>query len=181
MTTVEKPCSTCHEVKPLTDYYHDARNRDGRQARCKRCANAAQTKKPTTARAVRGRAYQRALSILKERHEPEFDALYESELAAAWLEAGVLAVTPEAREHYSGTHPRLKTGKRLPGETARDRIDVARCRHCVSWHDRGHVCPQCGASPSRAAVEVCVGCGSQVRADRPCDVCRVRSKERKTG
>jgi WhiB family redox-sensing transcriptional regulator len=32
-----KPCSTCRQPKPLTDYYPDQRASDGRQARCKPC------------------------------------------------------------------------------------------------------------------------------------------------
>lgn len=32
-----KPCSTCREDKPLTDYYPDQRASDGRQGRCKTC------------------------------------------------------------------------------------------------------------------------------------------------
>jgi WhiB family redox-sensing transcriptional regulator len=37
LSTVTKPCSTCHQDKPLTDYYPDQRASDGRQARCKPC------------------------------------------------------------------------------------------------------------------------------------------------
>ena len=32
-----KACSTCGQTKPLTAFYTDQRNRDGRQGRCKAC------------------------------------------------------------------------------------------------------------------------------------------------
>lgn len=36
-----KPCNTCGETKPLTDFYTDNRASDGRQGRCKACHLAA--------------------------------------------------------------------------------------------------------------------------------------------
>lgn len=36
-----KACTTCDEVKPLTDFYTDQRASDGRQGRCKACHLAA--------------------------------------------------------------------------------------------------------------------------------------------
>lgn len=39
-----KHCSSCNEEKPLTSFYRDSRNRDGRQARCKVCQSAAEKK-----------------------------------------------------------------------------------------------------------------------------------------
>jgi ribosomal protein L32 len=38
-------------------------------------------------------------------------------------------------------------GARKEGQSAIDRIDVARCAHCAKHHDRNHVCPKCGLVP----------------------------------
>lgn len=106
--------------------------------------------KPTEARLIDQRARRRATQALIEKYRDEFGTLYEMHRRAAEVEAGVLAeVSSEHREsrHATPEPPRLMPGRRLPGEDATDRIDVARCPHCVKHHDRGHVCTKCGAHP----------------------------------
>lgn len=38
MKTPHKTCTKCGEAKPLTEFYKEARNRDGHGSRCKTCA-----------------------------------------------------------------------------------------------------------------------------------------------
>lgn len=38
----EKPCTKCREVKPMTEFYAEKRQRDGRQTTCKVCFQRAQ-------------------------------------------------------------------------------------------------------------------------------------------
>lgn len=139
-----KLCTKCDVEKPLTDYYPDSDAKDGRRSACRRCMNAAQA---TGSKVVRNRARHRAIAELVKRHEDEFSDLLSLYLHEAAQEAQALAQTPEAAAHYSSTPVRLRPGARQPGQKPGDRIDVARCPHCVKHHDRGHVCPSCGAVP----------------------------------
>lgn len=147
--TGEKACPNCGETKPLDDFYPHPQTRDGRHLRCKKCDNA-RPRKVTAAKVNRMRARHRALADLIKFHEDEFQALLAIRLAEAREEAEALANSPEAAEHYQDEPVRLKPGKRMPGEKAGDRIDVARCPHCIRHHDRGHVCPKCGTAPASA-------------------------------
>jgi len=116
--------------------------------------------KQTTARLVDQRARGRADTRLRKRHQQEWNELYVEEKALAEMEAGRLAIVarekaaaaPPPAEHVHEEPavpepPRLKTGRRNEGESAIDRLDVARCPFCRASHDRGHVCPRCGAKP----------------------------------
>ena len=142
-----KTCQTCGIAKPLDDFYRHANTQDRRQQSCKKCDNA-RPRKVTDGRVVRNRARHRALADLTERHEDEYRALLALRLIEAQAEVEALAADPKAAEHYTPGEPvRLKPGKPVPGEKAGDRIDVARCPHCVKHHDRGHVCKSCGATP----------------------------------
>lgn len=142
-----KVCPKCGESKALSDFYPHPQTRDGRHPSCKKCDNA-KPRKTTAAKLNRMRARHRALADLIKFHEDEFQALLAIRLAEAREEAEALAASPEAVEHYQNEPVRLRPGKRMPGEKAGDRIDVARCPHCVKHHDRGHVCPKCGTAPA---------------------------------
>jgi len=149
MSTDSKVCPTCGETKPLDDFYPHPQTRDGRHPRCKKCDNS-KPRKTTAAKVNRMRARHRALADLIKFHEDEFQALLAIRLAEAQEEAVALATSPAAAEHYKNEPVRLKPGKRMPGEKAGDRIDVARCPHCIKHHDRGHVCLKCGTAPAAA-------------------------------
>lgn len=145
----EKLCPKCDQVKQLDDFYPHPQTRDGRHPSCKKCDNT-RPRKVTPAKVNRMRARHRALADLVRFHEDEFQALLSIRLAEAQEEAQELASHPEATKHYANEPVRLKPGKRMAGEKAGDRIDVARCPHCVKHHDRGHVCAKCGTAPAVA-------------------------------
>jgi hypothetical protein len=105
--------------------------------------------KPTAARLIDQRARRRATQTLIQVHRDEFQRLYNLHRAEAEQEAEHLATAPDAIEHYRSEPVRLMPGRRMPDQTAGDRIDVARCAHCVTHHDRGHVCTNCGAIPGK--------------------------------
>lgn len=93
------------------------------------------------------RARGRAVTALIAAHEAEWEHLFAAKRAE--VQAEVDAVDEAGADHY-GTEPtRLKTGRRKQGQTVVDRIDVARCPHCIKHHDRGHACPKCGAAPTQ--------------------------------
>lgn len=109
--------------------------------------------KPTQARLIDQRARRRATQDLIEKYRDEFDALYWQHRNQATEEADAIARKAAEDEHLAehGDEPaRLKTGARKPGETPLDRLDVARCRFCIGYHDRGHACRSCGAVPNHA-------------------------------
>jgi hypothetical protein len=103
--------------------------------------------KPTAARLVDQRARRRATQALIDIHRDEFRELYQWHRRNAASEAQTLAVKA-SETHPTTEPPRLMSGARKPGQDAVDRIDVARCPHCVKHHDRGHVCAKCGARPT---------------------------------
>ena len=114
--------------------------------------------KPTQARLIDQRARRRATQDLIEAHREEFDRLYWQHRHAASDEADALAAkAAEAprpdHEPHADEPPRLMPGARKPGETPMDRLDVARCPHCIRHHDRGHVCKSCGAKPGFEVFE----------------------------
>lgn len=92
------------------------------------------------------RARRRATQVLIERHEHEFRVLYELYREDAEAEMAVLeAKAAEGERSHTPAHPpRLMPGRRQPGQTVLDRLDVARCPECVNYHDSGHDCPRCG-------------------------------------
>lgn len=110
--------------------------------------------KPTAARLIDQRARRRATQALLRAHHDEFRMLFMAERAKAEEEAGRLASARRTQsvQAHSGEPPRLMSGRYKPGQESTDRIDVARCPHCVSHHDRGHVCTRCGAVPNVAVV-----------------------------
>ena len=103
--------------------------------------------KPTEARLIDQRARRRATQALIERHRDEFDTFYEMHRRAAEVEAGTLA-EKAAEKHPTTEPPRLMPGARKPGQDVTERIAVARCRHCIRHHDKGHRCSNCGAAPT---------------------------------
>ena len=147
MPEAKKVCSRCKEAKPLSGFYALQSASDGYMPYCKKCDNA-RPRKPTGTKINRMRARHRAVADLISFHEEEFEALLAIRLAEATEEAAALEETPAAKKHYGGKEPpRLRPGPRMAGETAGDRIDVARCPHCIRHHDAGHVCANCGSIP----------------------------------
>lgn len=142
-----KKCTRCGETKPLSEFYTHPQTRDRLAPHCKKCDNQ-RSRKATGAKINRTRARHRAVADLITFHEDEFEALLAIRLAEAQAEAEALAHDPVAQDFYHTEPVRLKPGKRMAGQTIRDRIDVARCPECVKHHDRGHACPACGASPT---------------------------------
>lgn len=108
--------------------------------------------KPTASRLIDQRARRRAQQQLIENHRQEFRDLYEWHRRNAATEADLLASKASESPHQIAGPPRLMTGARKPGQDVTDRIDVARCPHCVRHHDAGHVCANCGAVPHTAAA-----------------------------
>lgn len=105
----------------------------------------------TEARLVDQRARRRATQALINNHKQEYEDLLTAFKVEAIAELDMLPA-PQVSEHHPTRPPqpvRLKSGPRLEGQQAVDRIDVARCPHCISYHDRGHRCERCGAIPKR--------------------------------
>lgn len=145
---ITKRCCVCGETKPADQYYAEKSTADGLQSRCKKCDNA--RPRQTQPRLIRTRARQRATQDTVDAYREYFDHRYEVRLAEATREAESLRQEPAAREHYPPAEKepvRLRPGARAAGEKAGDRIDVARCPHCIKHHDRGHVCTECGRRP----------------------------------
>lgn len=142
----KKRCSLCEENKPLDDFYTNANGIQGRMPYCKDC-DKARPRRRTNARVIRLRARARAVADLINFHREEWEALFAIRTAEAAEEAEALAATPEAAEHYKDEPVKLRPGQRTEGQTVSDRIDVARCPHCIKHHDKGHVCESCGARP----------------------------------
>lgn len=142
----KKRCTRCGEEKALSEFYKHPSTKDGKAPHCKKCDNS-RSRKTTATKINRIRARHRAVADLIEMYSEEFQALLAIRVAEATEEAEALASEPAAKEHYDGGPVRLKPGKRMPGQTVADRIDVARCPHCIKHHDRGHVCASCGSAP----------------------------------
>lgn len=148
MSTATKICTACGKEKPRTEFCSAGNGK--LTSRCKDCdaeRKRAEYKGNNGAKINRNRARHRAIAALIERHADEFEALYEQHLVEAAEEAEALATEKSAQEHYRDEPVRLRPGKRRSGQKAGDRIDVARCPHCIRHHDRGHVCAKCGAAP----------------------------------
>jgi len=112
--------------------------------------------KQSVSRLVDQRARRRATQALIEMHRDEFRDLYQWHRMQAVTEARTIAeaATQKQSFHPSSEPPRLMPGRRLPGQEVVDRIDVARCPHCIKHHDRGHVCAKCGARPTTVQAPV---------------------------
>lgn len=176
MTT--RRCTACGQDKPAAEFY--VRNRDGRTRKiCPRCRDCDNTRARarTEARVFRVRARHRAIADLIDLHRVEFEALLEQHTVTVQAEAATLTAAAAADQaHGHDAHhaapdplPRLRPGPRRPGQTVTERLDVARCAHCVKHHDRGHTCPSCGAIPMTraellAAVRVMLADGRDVIA-----------------
>lgn len=95
------------------------------------------------------RARGRAVTELIARHKAEYDHLFSLYRGEVQAEAEQIdQAAKQQADHDHGDEPaRLKTGRRAKGQKPVDRIDVARCPHCIRHHDRGHVCTVCGAAP----------------------------------
>ncbi len=150
MAEKSKVCSKCAKCKPLDDFYACTTGIQGVMPYCKTCDNTRE-RKPNGTKLNRMRARHRAIADLIAWHPDEFASLLEIRLAEATEEAEALAATPQAAQHYQDSPVKLRPGKRMPGETTVDRIDVARCPSCIDHHDRGHRCTECGASPQGVA------------------------------
>lgn len=92
------------------------------------------------------RARTRAVQDLIGKHKSEFDDLLSVRRGEVELEMEEIESARTDTEH-APEPARLKTGRRAKGQKVIDRIDVARCPHCIKHHDQGHVCQVCGASP----------------------------------
>lgn len=103
--------------------------------------------KPTQARLIDQRARRRATQDLIAENPERWKQLYEQHRQYATEEAEQLALAVTPNEHAPKEPPRLMPGARKLGESAIDRIDVARCPFCVKHHDRGHRCSSCGQRP----------------------------------
>jgi len=130
-----KTCNKCHEVKPRDEFYPD-------HGKCKDCENSRPRERKLT-KFIRSRARNRATAELVARHQDEFNALLDLYTEECAKEA----------EELGGETVRLRPGKRRSGQTTVDRVDVGRCPECAKHHDRGHVCPNCGASPHTERTE----------------------------
>jgi len=93
---------------------------------------------------VANRARNRARARLVELHREEYEALVEQEMPRAKAEQDALEAKAGADERV-----RLLPGKKAKSEQLEQRIrsDVGTCPKCIGYHDKGHACPACGASP----------------------------------
>lgn len=80
-----KACSKCSVVKPLTDFYKNAKSAGGFKARCKACDAAAVARKPKIGRRLDAEsekmANAHALHRLVKQHPSEFFSLLAEERA----------------------------------------------------------------------------------------------------
>lgn len=137
-------CTTCERDLPGTDFYWAWNRRDRRwqrDSRCKDCHNATSNAN-SRAKVINRRARQRATALLLEEYPERFAELLERERKVAAMEYDLLN-DPDAGE---AGYQRLRPGARRAGQTVMERLDVARCTICHTHHDRGHVCPKCGAA-----------------------------------
>lgn len=86
------------------------------------------------------RARTRALKILVEQHQAEYDVIiFQQAMTQALAEIDQL-----------GVDVRLKTGRRKEGESITDRI-AELCTDCSQHHSGGHKCDVCGSEPGKPA------------------------------
>lgn len=148
-----KTCTRCRAAKPPAEFGVDVARADGRRYWCLVCDreySRTRTRPRTTDRMLRSRAVNRAMARLRDLHRDEYERLLAEELDAARAEAAKHAETAPKPddEHCAPPVPLLRPGPAAIGETGpRLREDVGTCPLCVNRHDRGHVCPACGARP----------------------------------
>lgn len=168
-----KRCSKCRTPKPLSGFHVDRRRSDGLCLQCKECMREApsQRYRPyTPSRAVRTRARQRALRRLAELHPRDFAGLMAEEIEKARAELEPLKAAADAtgkgtshtqrhdpvrrRKPVGEIAALLKGGPRPAGQSPVERLrdDVGRCPLCIDSHDRGHICPACGAAPDERSA-----------------------------
>lgn len=105
-----KTCTKCGETKPLDEYHRNNRNKDGRNTRCKPCANADRAARYATpegkARAAEYRSKKRG-QILTQRAEyrsrPEVKASMAEYRAERYAHPGA----KEAAAEYHATNPHI--------------------------------------------------------------------------
>lgn len=134
-------CTMCGKELKATEFYWSWNVRDSRwqrDSRCKDCHNG--TKRTSPAKVINRRARQRATALLLQEYAERFEELLAQERRVAAAEYAVL------EQHKPGDRQVLRAGRRRPGETVLERLDIARCTECHTHHDRGHVCPKCGAA-----------------------------------
>jgi hypothetical protein len=151
--TGEKRCRICGQTKPLDQYHRQSGTADGRDPRCKDCANA-RVRPPS--KVIEQRARQRAAADLIANHRDEFERLYAARLSEAQREARHLATAATADANPSPSRPastpataagsaaavvRLKPGPR-GDQSVVERIRE-QCPECATYHERGHQCPTC--------------------------------------
>ncbi len=151
MTSGAKTCTKCERTKPLDEFPLHARTRDGRDSWCRDCSN--RGRKPTSKRYIRNRARQRATAELVKLHYDEFCQLLEAHTEYVADELEMLRDAAASQREHDVDAPRLKPGPARKNQDVVDRLDVARCAHCAPHHDRGHICPMCGATPEEVAAE----------------------------
>ncbi|VXC07074.1 hypothetical protein [Aeromicrobium sp. 9AM] len=141
----ERTCSKCDKTQPIDEYYELRSGVNGRMAHCRTCNN---KRPPTENRVIYKRARNRAYADLVKRHADEFNALLEDHKAKALAELEELREAAATQRDEDVALPRLKPGpKRNTDSSVVDRLDVARCPHCHSYHDHGHECETCGDVP----------------------------------
>jgi hypothetical protein len=145
-----KTCTRCHDSKPIDEFY--LRNRKtGLRSPCCRDCDSTRPRVRTKAKILNVRARNRAMAELARRHHAEFRELLDYFLKIVHAEAEQLAAAPTADRYSKAQTVLLRPGQRRPDQDLSDRIDVARCPHCVTYHDRGHRCENCGAEPCAVA------------------------------
>jgi hypothetical protein len=146
-----KVCTKCRVEQPIANYYENALSRGGRMAHCMTCNN---RRPPTETRMVRNRARSRAYKVLADKYPAEFAEIYDEELQKARVEHTQVSAAAAAAGLHDAPVARLKPGKKRNGETAADRLDVARCPSCHTHHDAEHECPGCGETTPETAPRV---------------------------
>lgn len=158
-------CTKCGQIKPVSDFYSRAKGKP--KPYCKDCDNT-RARPASESKLLNNRARHRAVEDLIARHRDEFEDLLALHRLDVKSEAARL--TKEAAElGVSGDLPRLRPGQRKRGQTPVTRLDVGRCTTCARSHDRGHVCPKCGAAPPRAFTRPDDGVVDEVAIERACD------------
>jgi hypothetical protein len=140
-------CVACGASKPTEEFYLRRAGGTQRINRCRDCDNA-RPRKRNTGKIVRIRARHRATAELIKRHDTEFRDLLEYFTATATEEAAQIAA--RAPEAAAVETPRLRPGRPRTGQDRTQRLDLARCPHCIRHHDKGHACTKCGAIPHAA-------------------------------
>jgi hypothetical protein len=147
MSGETRRCTACEQTKPLTEFYLRRVDGDDRITRCRDCDNS-RPRRRNTGKIVRVRARHRATAELVKRHDAEFRDLLEYFTTVVTDEAAMLASNnPEVA---AAETPRLRPGAARKGQSRPQRVDLARCAHCIRHHDRGHACAKCGAIPHAA-------------------------------